>query len=286
MNFFVPSPFANFSGVVPDPAVEQGKGGPISVRNITDNDVLLGRGLSVDRHYGNVQLRFFVAQTAVVNHTKKFKRNEKLFEAAKIVAIIRNLEPPGRFLSENKDTGYWYEAGDITARKKVAQAVRDFLSTVIQEVSDYHTQAVPCSLTDGLFRLTNQNTAAIFSPNILPSNRDVLLPEMGEEFTPALESTVTVNDILLGRGAPRNRHCGNVQFRNVIARNLSLYQNAKDKGLVADEIVKLLSTLNPPGRFLCFNKEKGCWEEVGNVKAIRNKIEQAFRDASYAPYRG
>lgn len=280
MNFFVPSPFAKFSGFVPDPAVEQGKGGHITVSDITDNDVLLGRGLSADRHYGNVQLRFFVAQTAVVNHTKKFKRNEKLFEAAKIVAIIRNLEPPGRFLSENKETGYWYEAGDISARKKVAQAVRDFLYTVMQEVSDYQTQAAPCSLTDDMLRPTNQNTTALFSPNILPSN---LLPEMGGECTPVLESTVTVNDVLLGRGAPTNRHCGNVQFRSVIARNLSLYQNTKDKALVADKIAKLLSTLNPPGRFLCFNKEKGCWEEVGNVKAIRNKIEQAFRDASYGP---
>jgi hypothetical protein len=43
----------------------------------------------------------------------------------KIVAMIRTLDPPGRFMHQNKVTGCWEEVGDLRAIKKVARAFRD-----------------------------------------------------------------------------------------------------------------------------------------------------------------
>jgi hypothetical protein len=53
------------------------------------------------------------------------KRIEKQYAAAKIVAIVRSMSPPGRFLMKNKETGLWEEIGDDKAREKASQTLRD-----------------------------------------------------------------------------------------------------------------------------------------------------------------
>lgn len=122
----LPQEFATFLGVVPNPIVQPGIGGPIDSSGITDNDVLLGRGAFFDRHPGNIQFRKIAVENRKIYYYHSSKKIEKTFCGAKVVAIIRNLNPSGRFLSKNNE-GYWEEVGDVKARKKAVQALRDEL---------------------------------------------------------------------------------------------------------------------------------------------------------------
>jgi hypothetical protein len=87
------------------------------------------------------------------------------------------------------------------------------------------------------------------------------------------------NDVLLGRGNHKNH--GNIQFRNLISQYLTEYYdktNIEDKNeLIYTKIVVMIRTLDPPGRFMHQNKVTGCWEEVGDLRAIK-KVARAFRD--------
>jgi hypothetical protein len=97
--------------------------GPIVDPN--ENDVLCGRGGRINSHAGNVQFR------DVINSRKKeylapsTKKLEKAHIAAAIVNDIRNMDPPGRFLKEDRDTGLWFDIGDAKAIKKTGQALRE-----------------------------------------------------------------------------------------------------------------------------------------------------------------
>jgi len=53
------------------------------------------------------------------------KKVEKARIAARIVATVRNHDPPGRFLKEDPHTGLWVEIGDERAWKKAGQALRE-----------------------------------------------------------------------------------------------------------------------------------------------------------------
>ena len=43
--------------------------------------------------------------------------------------LVRNLDPPGRFLEKNPEDGLWYDIGDKKASEKTAQALRDRAAT-------------------------------------------------------------------------------------------------------------------------------------------------------------
>jgi len=136
LSCFVPPTFRSFIGFVPGPTVKKGQGSPVIETKITDNDVLLGRGKTTDCHNGNIHFRYIILKAATDNCGKSFSKKEKSFESCKIVAIIRNLKPPGRFLSKNEKTGYWEEVGDKVARKKVTQAFRDYRKATIRKVKE------------------------------------------------------------------------------------------------------------------------------------------------------
>lgn len=89
----------------------------------THTDVLLGRGVSTNRHPGNENFREIVSRhvEAYVTSTKKQKMNtsKSIFEQ------VHKLNPPGRFLEKNIDTGLWQEVNQKRALEKTAQALRD-----------------------------------------------------------------------------------------------------------------------------------------------------------------
>jgi hypothetical protein len=122
--FRLPQEFATFMGAIPNPIVKPGEGGPVGSSDITNNDVLLGRGAFFDKHPGNVQFRKIAAENQPENGYNSSKKIEKTFCGVKVVAIVRNLTPSGRFLLKN-NKGYWEEIGDVKARKKAVQALRD-----------------------------------------------------------------------------------------------------------------------------------------------------------------
>ena len=103
--------------------VHPGTGGLI--RNPTATDVLNGRGGRVNAHCGNVFFRTIIKRYRNEYLSNETTRYGKHLIAAKIVSILRNLSPPGRFLQQDVTSGLWLEIGDEKARKKVGQALRE-----------------------------------------------------------------------------------------------------------------------------------------------------------------
>jgi hypothetical protein len=120
----LPQEFATFLGIVPNPTVKPGEGGPIGSSEITNNDVLLGRGAFFDKHPGNVQFRKIAAENQKKIGYNSSKKIVKTFCGAKVVAIVRNLTPPGRFLLKTNE-GYWEEIGDVKARRKTLYSINN-----------------------------------------------------------------------------------------------------------------------------------------------------------------
>jgi len=91
---------------------------------------------------------------------------------------------------------------------------------------------------------------------------------------------IALNDVLCGRGGLTNHHPGNIFFRRLvrIKQEAYLLASKRDKAGVAREIVELVRTLVPPGRFLK-KDEKGMWVDIGDRKA-REKTSQALREGA------
>lgn len=94
---------------------------------ITEHDVLCGRGGLTNHHEGNRRFRSIVA-----DHQGEYRvarKHDKANIARRIVGIIR--EEGGRFLksAEGKAAGggQWVEIGDQKAREKTSQALREGL---------------------------------------------------------------------------------------------------------------------------------------------------------------
>lgn len=100
-----------------------------------ENDVLCGRGGSINNHPGNEKYRHFVNRKKRIYLTARFKREKRLI-AASIVQEIRNQEPPGRFLAKDGRSGEWYDIGDLKARDKTSQALREGAPEIRKEMEN------------------------------------------------------------------------------------------------------------------------------------------------------
>jgi hypothetical protein len=108
---------------------------PKKIEVPSPNDVLCGRGGSINSHQGNEQFRDLVEKRKRLYLTARFKREKRLI-ASSIVSEIREMNPPGRFLARhgNKDSGYWYDIGDEKARDKTSQALRENAPSIRAEI--------------------------------------------------------------------------------------------------------------------------------------------------------
>jgi hypothetical protein len=97
------------------------------ITSLNQNDVLCGRGSAISNYSGNIQLRALAAAKREV-YMKHSMKIEKAYICAQIVVDIRSLSPSGRFLEREENSLCWTEIGDIRARKKVAQALRESAS--------------------------------------------------------------------------------------------------------------------------------------------------------------
>lgn len=87
------------------------------------HDVLCGRGGGTNNHVGNELFRQMVNQKKCLYlHSSK---RDKPSVSKSIVHSIRGLNPPGRFLQRDEQTGLWYDIGDQKAREKTSQALRE-----------------------------------------------------------------------------------------------------------------------------------------------------------------
>lgn len=101
---------------------------------------------------------------------------------------------------------------------------------------------------------------------------------------------VTENDVLSGRGVNIAAHPGNERFRTLVTTRADTSYcetySATEKKAVAEEIVRHISSLEPPGRFLKREGRgqvsrglNGPWEELSRREAIK-KTCQALRDCN------
>eukprot|EP00584_Thalassiosira_punctigera_P002448 CAMPEP_0172540434 /NCGR_PEP_ID=MMETSP1067-20121228/11460_1 /TAXON_ID=265564 ORGANISM="Thalassiosira punctigera, Strain Tpunct2005C2" /NCGR_SAMPLE_ID=MMETSP1067 /ASSEMBLY_ACC=CAM_ASM_000444 /LENGTH=378 /DNA_ID=CAMNT_0013326297 /DNA_START=294 /DNA_END=1427 /DNA_ORIENTATION=- len=101
---------------------------------------------------------------------------------------------------------------------------------------------------------------------------------------------VTENDVLSGRGVNIAAHPGNERFRTLVTTRADTTYcetySATEKKAVAEEIVRHISNLDPPGRFLKREGRgqvsrglNGPWEELSRRESIK-KTCQALRDCN------
>mmetsp|Transcript_33993 Transcript_33993/g.62526 ORF Transcript_33993/g.62526 Transcript_33993/m.62526 type:complete len:469 (-) Transcript_33993:178-1584(-) len=90
----------------------------------TQMDVLLGRGVATNRHPGNQHYRSIISQHADVYLTST-KKQKMLISRSIVDKIHTELNPPGKFLEKQAETGLWHEVENKRALEKTAQALRD-----------------------------------------------------------------------------------------------------------------------------------------------------------------
>ena len=93
--------------------------------DITSNDVLLGRGIPIQSHEGNLKLAILIEKYA--DDHKAGSRHEKVYITWKILKSVKT-DRGGRFLEKvgtDKATDcYWREVDDNVARAKVSYGFR------------------------------------------------------------------------------------------------------------------------------------------------------------------
>jgi len=119
--------------LIPDAQYEEEEEETISV--VTMHDVLSGRGISIAQHAGNERFRALVNARYDANYCTSYSLCEKRAVAEDIIAHIKSLDPPGRFLKRsNKGSasknargldGPWEELTKEESIKKTTQALRD-----------------------------------------------------------------------------------------------------------------------------------------------------------------
>jgi hypothetical protein len=95
-----------------------------------DNDILMGRGGKNNQHVGNGRLRG-LARLQSKNYRNASKKG-KSYISRELVKQVRLLNPPGRFLKKNLDTGDYEDVGDDVAREKASQVLRDAVAVTTQ----------------------------------------------------------------------------------------------------------------------------------------------------------
>ena len=62
-------------------------------------------------------------------------KKQKMAISRSIVDAVRSLNPPGRFLEKNAETGRWNDIGDRKAIEKTSQALRDGAASLRKQLS-------------------------------------------------------------------------------------------------------------------------------------------------------
>ncbi|GKY92792.1 hypothetical protein MPSEU_000248900 [Mayamaea pseudoterrestris] len=97
-----------------------------------NNDILMGRGGKNNQHAGNERLRQMARHYC--EQYKVSKKKGKSNISRTLVGMIRNLDPPGRFLKKDPTSRLWEDVGDETAREKASQVLRDAVALAHPEL--------------------------------------------------------------------------------------------------------------------------------------------------------
>jgi hypothetical protein len=131
-----------------------------SSKEPSENDVLCGRGGSINSHPGNERFRILVEKRKRVYLTARFKREKRLI-ACSIVSEIRALNP---FLSRDAKSGLWKDIGDEKARDKTSQALRENAPSIRAEIETEITVQRAEMQRDDDPHLNNTRIPAVHGP--------------------------------------------------------------------------------------------------------------------------
>ena len=105
--------------------------GLIPYKDVTDSDVLCGRGNGPANHKGNQFLCRLITKYCGVYHDKlkrRTTRKDKNNIVLEIINKVKMQDPPGRFLSLKEDVGtglVWIQLNERAEKLKISQALRD-----------------------------------------------------------------------------------------------------------------------------------------------------------------
>ena len=125
-----------------------------------------------------------------------------------------------------------------------------------------------------MYKIVDKITSSGIGEQALVSSQNIQPDDGG------LIECPNINDVLSGRGDCINNHSGNLYYQTLVNNYKHNYvdKNTKklDKVKIANQIVMLIRTTNPPGRFLKQDIDTKCWKEIGDVKAMK-QAGQAMR---------
>ena len=271
--------------------------------DVTDNDVLCGRGGVTNCHAGNRRFRHLVKthQPAYLAAPKL----EKAKIAHEIVQIIRDSSPPGRFLQQRSKDGLWHDIGDAKAREKTSQALREKAAEVRSlysaaaslvdakecgETSSEHFMRSPVAgefsriwpsypypshiQQQHYHQFESAQERDVFNYRDEPYHQersDIHSPSSLKDDPGARVMVLDVNDVVLGRGYHFSRNSGNARFRSIVQSYDHVYamSDEHERNMIASTIVGMVRRSVPRGRFLLEDPvEMGVWNEVGDARAL------------------
>ncbi|OEU08929.1 hypothetical protein FRACYDRAFT_249272 [Fragilariopsis cylindrus CCMP1102] len=116
-------------------------------------------------HAGNVQFRDTIHSKKKEYLAPSTERLEKAHITAGIVNDIRTMDPPGRFLKEDKGTKLWFDIGDTKAIKKTSQALREDAPDIRPEIGGTGSYD---SLDDSMIPMNTKNGDTTKSKSLSP----------------------------------------------------------------------------------------------------------------------
>lgn len=221
-------------------------------------DVLSGRGASVNAHPGNKKFRAlcFVRKPEFEAGNHAAKRRV----ATEIVTATFD-GGKARFLKKKGEKGPWFEMTKENAILKACQVMRDYKRPDRMAMREMMQQ-------NGHARKRSRSAE--------PSTPLLDTPVPTGPLEPIIENPFGVHshDVLSGRGAFVNGHIGNSRLRSLALERKIQFDagNYTEKRSLATEIVHIVRSLKPPGRFLkkmTAKKE----EKAGSTGDDKDKIE-------------
>lgn len=138
------------------------------VKNVNNNDVLMGRGGITNSHVGNIRYRQLV-QGFQINYLK-LPKMKKSSIAKTIVEMIHSRG--GRFLMQIHEKKHWVEVEDIRAREKTSQALREKAPEIKRWLLDKKNRESSFnSYNSNRYDKSNRNVqrSSVFVPPSLPN---------------------------------------------------------------------------------------------------------------------
>ena len=149
----------------------------LKLNNITHpgpNDFKIGRGGGTNAHIGNKKYRHITqslkSKYLYASRSSGSNESSKSAIAGDIVALWRQMNPPGRFLKQNEqEGGTWYDVGDDQAKKKTSQTIRD---------GENSSSAADCIKLFGRKEAELMNVCIEYLQKKTPGSGEVLAPSV------------------------------------------------------------------------------------------------------------